>query len=138
MKEMFDKVVSVFTGDGKKRDPRKKLGEKGEKAAAKYYKRQGFVILDRNYTCRLGELDLVVRKGDLLVFCEVKTLRSKSLGVPEMAVNASKQRRIVRLAKYYIKLKKLESLQARFDVVSVSWEEGGRPEVKHIPAAFTE
>jgi len=136
MKNPLEILKSLFAG-GRVVDRRKELGSRGESLAAKLYKNQGFIILDKNFRCPIGELDLVARKGDLLVFCEVKTRRSVKFGPPEMAVNASKRRRIIKLADFYIKRRNLGSLQVRFDVVSVYWEEGGRPEVRHIPSAFT-
>ena len=115
----------------------KSLGASGEQLAARHLGRQGFVILERNYRCPIGELDLVARKGPLLVFAEVKTRKSGHYGPPEIAVTHRKQRKIVRLAQFYLKQKKLHDLQCRFDVLAVRWDERGRPVVDHIPAAFT-
>jgi putative endonuclease len=117
-------------------DDRKSLGASGEKAAARHLAKQGFAILERNYRCPLGEIDLVARKGPLLVFAEVKTRRSEQYGAPETAVGFRKQKKLVKLAQFYIKQKDFYGLQCRFDVVSVRWNDKGRPAVDHIPAAF--
>ena len=142
MKEFLEKMKNLIPGERgpgaaqRKGRARKDFGARGEHYAAKHLERQGFKIIERNYTCPLGELDLVARKGPLLVFCEVKTRSTAKMGPPELAVNHGKQRKIVRLAKYYIKNNRLENLQCRFDVVTVQWGEGKKPEVRHIPAAF--
>ena len=114
----------------------KKLGASGEELAAAHLRSQGFAILERNFRCPLGELDLVARKGLLIVFAEVKTRRSEERGSPETAVTARKQRKIVKLAHFYLKQKNLYHLQPRFDVIAVRWKDDGRPEINHIPAAF--
>jgi len=116
--------------------PVKKLGASGEDLAASHLRKQGFLILDRNFRCPIGELDLVARKNEILVFAEVKTRRTEQHGAPETAVNYRKQQRIIRLSNYYMKQKKLLHLQPRFDVIAILWKEKGKPEIKHIPAAF--
>ncbi len=119
------------------RAPRgKKLGATGEDLAAAHLKKQGFAILDRNFTCAAGELDLVARKGPLIVFAEVKTRRSERFGAPQAAVTPKKQKRIIKLANIYLKQKKLGHLQPRYDVIAVRWNDDGRPEIDHISAAF--
>jgi putative endonuclease len=114
----------------------KKLGASGEDLAAAHLRSQGFLILDRNFRCSLGELDLVARKGLIIVFAEVKTRRSEQHGAPETAVTYKKQQRIIKLAHIYLKQKNLYHLQPRFDVIAILWKENGKPEIKHIPAAF--
>ena len=114
----------------------KKLGASGEDLAASHLKKQGFAILDRNYRCAVGELDLVARKGPLIVFAEVKTRRSEHYGAPHTAVTPQKQKKIIKLAHIYLKQKNLGNLQPRYDVIAVRWNDNGRPEIDHIPAAF--
>jgi putative endonuclease len=116
--------------------PEKKLGASGEDLAAAHLRSQGFLILDRNFRCSLGELDLVARKGLIIVFAEVKTRRSEQRGAPETAVTYKKQQRIIKLAHVYLKQNNLYHLQPRFDVIAILWKENGKPEIKHIPAAF--
>lgn len=115
---------------------RKGLGAKGESLAARHLKKQGFAIVERNFNCTLGEIDIIARKGDLLVFAEVKTRMSKHYGAPEQSVNFPKQKKITRVAKCYLKNKKLGGLNCRFDVYAITFDDAQRPEIKHIPSAF--
>lgn len=93
------------------------------------------VVLERNYRCAAGEIDLVCVDGGQLVFCEVKTRSSKRWGGPEEAVRYAKQARYRRLAAEWIRERRPGAVQVRFDVVSVIV--GPRePEVVHIPDAF--
>ncbi len=98
---------------------KKELGKKGEEIALKFLKKRGYQILVRNYTCPLGEVDLVARKKDTLVFVEVKTRRSMSFGPPELAVNSTKQAKLSKAALSFLKEKGLENAKARFDVVAI-------------------
>ena len=120
------------------RDPRKPLGAKGEKLAVRALKKQGFIILDTNWSCGIGELDIVARKGDLIAFVEVKTRASGLYGPPQLAVTPAKQMKIVKLANAYMKHKRLTGLRGRFDVVAVSPDERGRLTAVHMPAAFVD
>jgi putative endonuclease len=112
------------------RDPRA-LGAAGEDLAAEWYERMGYRVVDRNWRCRLGEIDLVCRSGGLLVVCEVKTRTSDAFGAPEEAVTAAKQRRLRRLGARWLSEHRVRATVVRFDVVSV---EGGR--VRVIEDAF--
>ena len=116
-------------------DPRTRFGRGGEAAAARFYESQGFVIVDRNYRCSLGEIDLVLRRGRLIVFCEVKTRRSARWGLPAEAVKQQKQARLKRLAGRWLAERRPGVADVRFDVVSVIVHEG-RIELTHIPNAF--
>jgi putative endonuclease len=109
---------------------RRALGAAGEDRAADWYRRRGYTVLARNWRCREGELDLVVRRGRVLVFVEVKTRRSDRFGVPAEAVTPTKQRRLRTLARRYL-ADTGERGSLRFDVVSIL---AGRIEV--IEAAF--
>lgn len=112
------------------------LGRRGEEQAARYLKKQGLRILTRGYRTRLGEIDLVAREGDSLVFVEVKTRRS---GRPAEAVTPRKQRRIIRAASRFVRFHRLleANVPCRFDVVGVTWPEGNkRPEIQHYRGAF--
>lgn len=86
------------TGGAKIAGHRQRLGRRGEQRAADWYTAAGYEVLARNWTCTLGELDLVARKGGTYVFCEVKTRTSEAFGSPAEAVTAVKQARIRRLA----------------------------------------
>ena len=111
------------------------LGRAGEAAAAAFYRRRGYRIVERNYRCRSGEIDLIVRRGRLLVFCEVKTRASARWGVPAEAVGALKQNRIRRSAGTWLAEHHGPRRELRFDVVSVAVADGGL-EVTHLPGAF--
>jgi len=114
---------------------RKRTGESGERLAALMFKRKGFYVLCRNYTCKLGEIDLVVKRGGLLVFCEVKTRHDLIYGRPFEAVTAQKQKRIKRLADSFLKRHKTDYQDIRFDVISILLL-GNKPQIEHIENAF--
>ena len=117
--------------------PNKSLGQRGEEAAARFLKRQGYGILARGKRLRPGELDLVVLDGRTIVFVEVKTRTSQDAGHPSEAVNAVKQRRLTRLAVTFLKRHGLLEYKARFDVVAITWPPGrGRPAIEHFKNAF--
>ncbi|MBI5017411.1 MAG: YraN family protein [Deltaproteobacteria bacterium] len=117
-----------------KRDPRP-LGAAGEEIAARLLASLGYRILDRNFRCPLGELDVVAIKDRTLVFLEVKARTSDDFGGPLEAVDRRKRRKLTRLAQYYAKLKGLVDAPQRFDVVAV-WFEGGRPRAEVYENAF--
>ena len=113
----------------------KERGQEGERLAARFLEEQGFRILDRNYRNRLGEIDIVAEDRGVLVFVEVRTLRSSAGHSPEETIQWKKQQRISRTALAYIQYKRLEDRPARFDVVSVTLD-GNRSALRHIPDAF--
>jgi len=114
---------------------RNRTGRSGEHLAALLLKRKGFYVLCRNYTCKLGEIDLVVKKGGLLVFCEVKTRHDLIYGRPFEAVTAQKQKKIKQLAEAFLKQRKVDFQLIRFDVVSILLL-GNKPQIEHIENAF--
>jgi len=116
-------------------DPRRHLGNAGEDAAAAWYVGRGFEVLARNWRVREGELDLVVRRGATIVFCEVKTRSSDRFGVPTEAVTAVKQRRLRRLAMLWLAAHPETRGELRFDVASVT-PAGAQPRVEVVERAF--
>ena len=112
-------------------DRRRALGAEGEGRAAAWYEARGYTIEARNWRCRDGELDLVVRRGRDLVFVEVKTRTSDRFGLPAEAVTPAKQRRLRGLAARYLSDTGTRAGNLRFDVVAIL---AGRVEV--IEAAF--
>ena len=99
-------------------------GRRREEQAAAFLKRNGYEILEQNYRDRYGELDLVAREDDTLVFVEVKYRKDTAMGYPEEAVGAGKQRQIRRMAAHYLYRKGLpEDVSCRFDVVAILGEE---------------
>jgi putative transposase len=114
---------------------RRQLGDAGEDLAAAALKKQGYKILERNYTAPMGEIDLVARHQGTLVFIEVKTRQSVKFGEPQEAVNPAKQARLRKLADYYLKQQRLGEVAVRFDVAAVTMN-AGAPSVQVIRDAF--
>jgi len=115
----------------------KLLGNRGERWTARYLRRQGFRILDRQHRSRFGEIDLIALDGECVVFVEVKTRRSTSAGHPTEAITRTKQQQLTRAATAYLKRHHLLEHSARFDVVSLFWPvDGSKPEVTHYRNAF--
>ena len=106
----------------------------GERAAAAHYRSLGFRLVARNWRCRLGELDLIVERGDVLVFFEVKARASAAAG-PYEAVTAAKQRKLRALAEAFLAATRRRPRDCRFDVASVT-AAGDRPEVHLFEDAF--
>ena len=116
---------------------RQALGAYGEAVAARHLAREGLVVLDRNWRCGEGELDLVLREGDLLVVCEVKTRASAAYGSPIEGVTPAKLARLRRLAARWIADHGVRVVEVRFDVVGVRLDDRGHPlEYEHLRAAF--
>jgi len=110
------------------------LGERGERTAARYLRHHGMRVLSRGYRTRLGEIDLIAREADTLVFVEVKARRR---GVPAEAVTPEKQRRLTLAALHFLRRHDLLEQRSRFDVVAIVWPEDRRPpEIEHIRNAF--
>ena len=116
---------------------RRWFGTRSERAAARFLRRQGCRILVRNFTCSLGELDLVVLDGRTIVFVEVRSTAGTDPERPAASVDDVKQRRLTDLALYFLRQHRLLGRPARFDVLAVTWPEGQRqPTVTHYRAAF--
>ena len=111
------------------------LGREGEKIAEVFLKKQGYRLVERNYRCRGGEVDLIVLDRRIIVFVEVKTRTDHGFGSPLEAVEPRKQRRMILAAQLFLHQKKLHERDARFDVVGISWP-GTEPLVEHIQNAF--
>jgi putative endonuclease len=108
------------------------LGAYGEGLAADHLRRQGLVILDRNWRCETGEIDIVAREGNTLVICEVKTRRSHSHGSPLEAVGPKKLTRLRALATRYILDKRIGPKAVRFDVVGIVQPFDAPPQLTHL------
>ena len=111
------------------------LWRSGEDLAASFYTRRGFRILARNYRAPGGEIDVIARRGSLLVFCEVKARATDRFGVPAEAVDHRKQARIKRLAGAWLSQNRPGPVRVRFDIVSVIVS-GDHLELTHLPGAF--
>jgi putative endonuclease len=114
---------------------RLELGKEGEDLALREVESLGYQCIERNYRCSLGELDLVARDGDSLVFIEIKTRKGKSLGYAKEAVHARKQRQMSKVALAYMKKNRCEDTKARFDVVVIH-QKGLDREIEVIRNAF--
>jgi putative endonuclease len=117
------------------------VGRYGEQVAADHLEAAGLIILERNWRCREGELDIVARDGTQLVFVEVKTRSSLAFGSPAEAVGPSKSARIRQLALRYLMARREAGDEAswsalRFDVVAVLRSAGNGPDVVHVRGAF--
>ncbi len=117
--------------------PPPRLGDHGERIAAAFLTDAGLHVLDRNWRCREGELDIVARDADALVFCEVKTRRGTGYGHPVEAVTLAKQRRIRTLAQRWLAAHDEHAPEVRFDVVGVLVRRDEPALVTHLRAAFS-
>jgi putative endonuclease len=111
------------------------LGKIGEDLARQRLKDLGYRIIKANYVCALGEIDLIARDGEVLVFVEIKTRKKQSLGLAKEAVTKRKQVKLSKLALAYMKYNNLLGSKARFDVVAVGVSEG-KKEIEIVKDAF--
>ena len=117
-------------------DDRRALGAVGEALAAGHLERRGYRIMARNVRLGRGEIDLVALDAGTVVFVEVKGNRGRRYGAPEEMVTAVKQRRLTRLATWYLQRRGWIGRPARFDVVAIDWEPDGSVAVRHYRDAF--
>lgn len=116
------------------------MGRMAEDVAVRHLERQGYRVLARNQRVGRGELDIIVRRGSVLAFVEVKARRTRGCGVPEEAVTVRKQRQVVRLAELWLAARPemLEGIdEVRLDVVAVDLA-ATPTSVRHLPAAFAQ
>jgi putative endonuclease len=129
---LFSRIL--LTLRGKQQPTDRDTGAEGEAAAEKHLVNAGMRIVERNWTCVLGEVDIIGRDGDTIVFVEVKSSRRLGSVPPEFRVNHDKRRKLRSLARFYLKHRGLD-VPCRFDVISVWWE-GNSPQLRHIENAF--
>ncbi len=116
---------------------RRWFGSRSERAAARFLKRHGYRIVARNYTCTLGELDLIAVEGNCVVFFEVRSTGASDTAMPAASVDEHKQRRLTELALHFLQQRRLLGYPARFDVLAVSWPIDQRqPAITHYRNAF--
>lgn len=108
------------------------LGAIAERRAAEFLQHKGYQVVDRNWTCRGGEIDLVCLDGDTLVFVEVRARSSTSHGTPLETVVDGKRRRLIRAAEIYLHVKKCADRACRFDVVAITGDD-----LEHVEDAFS-
>ena len=111
------------------------LGRRGEELALRKIKRLGYTCIARNYRCALGEVDLIAKDGDTLVFIETKTRKGASLAYAKEAIDARKRRQLSKVALAFMKANNCCEVKSRFDVVAVSLQ-GGQERIEVIKNAF--
>lgn len=117
-------------------DARRRLGQWGEKLAAIHLEASGLTIIERNWRCRGGEIDLVARDDETIVFVEVKTRRGRDYGAPEEALTPHKARKLLELGQQYMADRELDDVDWRVDLVAVELDERGRLlRCDHVPNA---
>lgn len=114
---------------------RRRKGAWWEGEAARYLEKAGYAILERNYRTRAGEIDLIARKENLLIFVEVKMRSSEAFGRPEEAIDSRKQKKIIEIAQLYLAEHPSPTQDIRFDVIAIT-SEGPQRLIKHIENAF--
>lgn len=113
------------------------LGRLGENKAVDFLKKKGFRLLERNYRCKLGEIDIIAMKGETLVFVEVRCRSSETFGLPQESVNWRKQSKIRRIAQQYLNARSEKDIKARFDVIAIMIDKEERlVKIEHIENAF--
>lgn len=116
---------------------RSEIARRGEDAAAAYLERVGMTVIERNWRCTSGEVDIVALDGQTLVVVEVKTRKSESAGTPEEAVSRSKQQRLARIARHYLAYADISDIDVRFDVIAIRPVTDDRALLRHHRGAFT-
>lgn len=110
---------------------RKKLGNIGEEISCKYLEQIGYKIIERNFSCRQGEIDIIARDKNELIFIEVKTRSNFIFGKPKESVNLNKQKHIIKSTKYYLHIHRLDKAFVRFDVIEVYFKKN-KYIIKHL------
>jgi len=114
---------------------RHKTGRRGEALAQSYLRAKSIKVIDRNYRCKFGEIDLIARQHDTIIFIEVKTRTHHQFGPPEASVTKAKQRKIIQVALGYLTQHELHDAPVRFDVIGITLM-GNKHRLNHIEAAF--
>jgi len=132
---LLEKIKAKFAGKEKPEHLRR--GELGERAAKRHLQKLGLKFLTANFRSERGEIDLVFRDGDCLVFIEVKTRSSEGWSRPAAAVDARKRRLLSQTALDYLRLLKNPEVKIRFDIVEVLLADGDVREIRHLPNTFS-
>jgi putative endonuclease len=125
-----------MVNNGEPPENNKTLGERGEAIAVAYLRGKKFTIVERNFRCKCGEIDIIARDGRAIVFIEVKARRTLSFGPPQLAVTPFKQRQISKTALTWLAKKRLQEANSRFDVIAILLRDHQVPEIDHIRNAF--
>jgi len=113
-----------------------RLGKEGEALAASFLIQHGFRILERNYRCHFGEMDIIAVDGDTLVFIEVKIRQNFIFGLPQEAVTSTKQAKLIKIADCYMKTKPESGLDKRIDVIAIYKGDKEQPSIEWIKNAI--
>ena len=113
------------------------LGRRGEMIAWNYLIKQGYKILEKNFRCPIGEIDVIAEKNKRIIFVEIKTRMDDGFGRPEEAVHEAKQKKLTQVAAYYLKQKRKSGTSSGFDVLAILWRVSGEPQIRLIEDAFT-
>ena len=132
---LLEKLKAKFSGKAKPEHLRR--GELGERAAKKFLQRAGLKFLAANFRSERGEIDLIFRDGDCLVFAEVKTRSSEAWTRPAAAVDARKKKLLSQTALDYLRRLKNPEVKFRFDIVEVLLADGEVREIRHLPNTFS-
>ena len=112
------------------------VGNRGEELASAFLESNGLKIVERNFRCKGGEVDIIARDGKTIVFIEVKSRRNLAYGVPQLAVTPFKQRQISKAALTWLSKNRLHDSPARFDVIAILLENKYSHQIEHIRNAF--
>ena len=113
------------------------LGQRGEMLGWKYLLDNGYKIIEKNFRCKLGEIDVIAEKNSRIVFIEIKTRASKRFGLPQEAVTRIKQEKLIQLAEWYLKQKNLRDPWVSFEVLAISISPDQEPKFLLIENAFS-
>lgn len=129
-------VFLITRKDARRTSAHLRLGSKGEKTANRYLRLHGFRIIETNFRSRYGEIDIIAREKDTVVFVEVKTRKTDDLGYPEESVNYHKRNKIIQSAKYYLHKHKITNTNIRFDIIAIRYTGKFKKEIKLFRDAF--
>ena len=111
------------------------FGRKGENIAALFLQKHGYKIVERNFKCKQGEIDIIAKQKNQYIFIEVKTRKSLKYGMPSESVNKTKQNHIKKVAQYYICTNKISNFIIRFDIIEI-YLKNGKYQINHLKQAF--
>ena len=127
----------MFLNSKKLLDDPKLLGRWGERHCEKFLKRKGLKTLTRNFSCRTGEIDLVMVDTDsAIVFVEVRTRADVTFGTPEESITNSKKAKLLRTARYFLATNNIQDRPYRFDIVAIVLDKTAQPKISHYKNAF--
>jgi len=124
------------TGENSKGLQNAGVGSRGEELAAAFLERNGFALVERNFRCKGGEIDIIAKDGSTMVFIEVKSRKTLTYGVPQLAVTPFKQRQISKAALTWLARNHKHDSPARFDVIAILLENDYSHQIEHIKNAF--